>query len=215
MAMMPLGTPHSSRSSLAVSCSEHARCAPAGCKVSAAPCSVRAKAAFAFARAACSRSARPGAVSTTAVQLVGIALSAEPPSMLQRRLTPQLCSSFAKTSTAFSWPLSISAPEWPPGRPSRTTRRQPAAAAFSSAAENVRSARTPPAHEVSSVPSSSESTLISMLPLRGDRSSAAAPSMPISSSTVKTTSRFGWRSVSLSRIERGSRRRCAAAGRRA
>ena len=62
------------------------------------------------------------------------------------------------------------------------------------------SARIPPAQETVNTPSISESRFSSFLPFRSEQSSAKAPSMPTSSSTVNTASIGGWASVSSSRM---------------
>ena len=60
----------------------------------------------------------------------------------------------------------------------------------------------PPAQDTVNTPSSSESKFSSFLPFRSEQSSAKAPSMPTSSSTVNTASMGGCTSVSSDRIAR-------------
>ena len=59
-------------------------------------------------------------------------------------------------------------------------------------ASSVHDTWLPPAQLVSIQPSSSESILSSICPLSIEISMPPAPSMPVSSLTVNTTSRRGW-----------------------
>ena len=68
------------------------------------------------------------------------------------------------------------------------------------AAGRKQSARRPPAQDTVNTPSSSESRFSSRRPFRSEQSSATAPSMPVSSSTVMTASSGGWGRESSARM---------------
>ena len=85
-------------------------------------------------------------------------------------------------------------------RPSRRIRRAVPRVTFSHCTGIVQDATQPPAQLTVKTPSCSESRLISRRPCKSDTSSAAAPSIPISSSVVKTTSSAGRGIDGLSRI---------------
>ena len=132
-------------------------------------------------------------VTSTASAFLGMALSAMPP------LIPHnLASPFARTSStrravkilAFPLCLSISTPECPPVKPeTHILHNVPLSLRLCKDSEIF--ARTPPAQLTRRYPSSSESILIILRPSSTDMSIAAAPSMPTSSSTVKTHSSGG------------------------
>ncbi len=84
-------------------------------------------------------------------------------------------------------PLSISTPEWPPLRPVIfIVAGIPDTPFLITGRCTVTEA--PPAQLTSRYPSSSESILSIIRDLRGEQSSAAAPVIPTSSSTVNTAS---------------------------
>ena len=129
----------------------------------------------------------------------GIALSALPELKQAIFLISAFFKSEARSTAAFCLPLFISVPECPPAREVTVTFTV-SPAAFSVQKANSVSARIPPAQLASSVPSSSESRLMSILLLSTETSSAFAPSIPVSSSTVRTTSSAGWEISSRARI---------------
>ena len=98
-------------------------------------------------------------------------------------------------------PLWISSPEWPPISPS-TVRVKVSPAKGSRFTGRVHTARVEPAQLTVSTFSSSESMLIMYFALRSEASSARAPIMPTSSSTVNRHSSGPWAISSASRIAR-------------
>ena len=102
---------------------------------------------------------------------------------------------------ALARPLWISVPEWPPASPRTVTDR---AAPSQAARATGRAHRTmlPPAQLTVKTPSASESRFSSFRPRRGETSRAMAPSIPISSSVVRTTSSRGWGIDGSSRMAR-------------
>ena len=94
------------------------------------------------------------------------------------------------TIFAFACSLLISLPECPPQRPvTFNLAPSPSAVIYETGIEV--STVIPPAQLVRKCPSSSESIFNILWPLSIERSIESAPSIPISSSTVITTSRRG------------------------
>ncbi len=86
----------------------------------------------------------------------------------------------------------MSQPECPPLQPRSETRKAMSPASVSTGSNwKVAVPSTPPAHPTYSSPSVSESRLISVFPCRNPPSSANAPYIPVSSSTVKSASNGG------------------------
>ena len=146
----------------------------------------------------------PAGTATTASQRGQMTLSNWPPRRSAMRSAPT-CSMAPYSARPMSWtalprPLSISAPEWPPCRPDRLTEKQLSPPSACRAAGRKQSARRPPAQATVNTPSSSESRFSSRRPFRSEQSSAAAPSMPVSSSMVNTTSSGGWGRESSARM---------------
>ena len=166
---------------------------------SAAAYSCRSAASMS-AIAACAAAA--SATAMTARLSRGMALSFRPPATETSRSgvrAPTAYSTRPMRRFALPRPLSISAPEWPPSRPPTVT--------VSAVPENgarvtgsVHTDTLPPAQLTVSTPSSSESRLSIVRPFSTEASSAAAPSMPVSSSTVMTTSSGGWGMSPAARI---------------
>ena len=87
----------------------------------------------------------------------------------------------------FALSLFISVPECPPTRPEIVISAV-SPFVFSNVRGRCAVVETPPAQLTRSEPSSSESRFNIILDFRGEQSRLAAPSIPISSSTVKTAS---------------------------
>ena len=132
----------------------------------------------------------------------GMALSFSPPSAQTMRSAvraPTAYSTRPRSWFALPRPLSISAPECPPSRPPTVT----VSAVPGNAARVTGSVHTetlPPAQLTVRIPSSSESRLSIVRPWSTEASSASAPSIPVSSSTVSTTSSGGCAMSSASRM---------------
>ena len=133
---------------------------------------------------------------------LGIALSFNPPCKVripngEREKIPYSRRPIKRS--AFPCSLSISLPECPPESP--VTIRE---SFFPVCLTRVTGMETfnaiPPAQPVRKIPSSSLSIFNMVCPVSIDRSMTAAPSIPISSSTVITTSNFGWEISSDSKI---------------
>ena len=145
----------------------------------------------------CTAGSFAGSTARTARAEAGMALSFRPLSaetMRSGTILPMAANARPSRMAALARPLSISVPEWPPVRPvsSSTT----VGSEQTSDARGSRTlARAPPAQLTVKMPSSSESMFRSRRAVSGETSRPAAPSMPISSSTVKTASMRGWRSV--------------------
>ena len=141
--------------------------------------------------AACTASA--SADTSTASAAAGMALSLLPPAADTRRTSaaPDAARSSRPSSRlALARPLSISTPECPPASPE--IRRVIVSPAKGSRTSGRRQdTRLPPAHPTVNTPSTSESIFSIVRPRSGDTSSAAAPSIPISSSVVSTASSRG------------------------
>ena len=143
------------------------------------------------------RAARAAASSDTTIWArlsVGMALSLLPPAASPRRSCVRADTARRqrpRRTLALARPRWISVPECPPVRPPTVTVST-APGKGSRFTGRMHSVRLPPAQLTVNTPSSSESRLMRVLPRRGDTSRAAAPSMPTSSSTVRTTSRRGW-----------------------
>ena len=138
----------------------------------------------------------------SALLSTGIALSLSPPSTEIIQNGSASCSSnnsLPSKMFALARPLSISEPECPPTRPwTGSVIAVPSAEAQLIGRNDV--AFTPPAQPARKCPSSSESRFKRYFAFRSAVSSAMAPSMPTSSSVVKTTSSSGCSIVLSSRI---------------
>ena len=91
----------------------------------------------------------------------------------------------------------MAVPEWPPERPSRD-RVHTAPWAVSAGWSREMWQAVPPAQPTVRTPSTSESMFSRYLLFRSEPSSAAAPGIPTSSSTVNTASRGPWGMLSSS-----------------
>ena len=132
-------------------------------------------------------------IKSAALASRGIALSFNPPAsdtIPMSMRSARYLSRRPNRILALPCSLSISLPEWPPASPVTVTVTARPCCVLRSVGITV-STVIPPAQLVRKCPSTSESIFKSLCPLSIDRSIASAPSMPISSSTVSTTSSLG------------------------